>query len=227
MLNNEVSSKLIQHIVANNLGAGAKLPSIRELSLLFGCNPSQVRTGLIVLSAMGIVDMHSRAGSFVKKLSPEDLDTLFVLFFRLGMLGRQADITNLYEVKTLLDKEIFFSAVKYRTDRDLYELQMILDRQKDSINDTKGYVAADEAFHVRLAQIIRNPLVLFLLETIQGMIRPYRLDHFTAKIRNESYQDHLRVFEAIRDQDEAAARDLAVIHSRNRLERLAAGRAAS
>jgi DNA-binding GntR family transcriptional regulator len=62
-----------------------------------------VRTGLITLAALGIIDMHPRAGSFMKELSPEDPDTLFVFFFRLGMPGKQADTIHLYDVKALLD----------------------------------------------------------------------------------------------------------------------------
>ncbi|MFA6507535.1 MAG: FCD domain-containing protein [Treponemataceae bacterium] len=224
MLENDIAGKLIQHIVDNNLKAGSKLPSIREFATMWECNPSQVRTGLITLSAMGIVDMHSRAGSFVKQLSSGDMDTLFVLFFRLGMIGKHGDTINLYEVKRLLDKEIFCNAAKYRTDRDLIELELILERQRALLSDTKPFVLIDEEFHVRLAQIIRNPLIEFLIGAIQGMIRPYRLENFTPQICRESYDGHLRIFDAVRDHNEAEAEKLAVGHATLRLQRLAMAR---
>ncbi|MDP3176840.1 MAG: FCD domain-containing protein [Spirochaetaceae bacterium] len=220
MLTNEIALKLIQYIVDRNLQVGSKLPSIRELTTLLDCNASQARTGLITLAALGIIDMHARAGSFVKELSPQDLDTLFVLFFRLGMLGKQTDMIGLYDVKALLDKEIFMNAVQYRTENDLIELEENLARQALLFGDIKAFVAADEEFHVKLARIIRNPVVLFLLEAIQVMLRPYRYENFNADICKDAYQGHVRLFKAIRTKNEAEAEKVAVLHTQPRLNRL-------
>jgi DNA-binding FadR family transcriptional regulator len=222
MLTNAIALKLIQYIVDNNLQVGSKLPSIREMSVLWDCNSSQVRTGLITLAALGVIDMHPRAGSFVKQLSPSDLDTLFVLFFRLGMLGKQADTMNLYSVKALLDREIFLNAIKYRTEIDLYDLEENLSIQADSFGDIKAFVHADEDFHIRLAQIIRNPLVLFLLEAIQMMLRPYRYGNLNQDICMESYRSHIQLFEAIKSQNETDAERIAVLHTLPRMLRLKA-----
>ena len=224
MLHNAIALKLIKYIVDKNLTAGMKLPSIRELSALWECNASQVRTGLITLAALGMIDMHPRAGSFVKELSANDLDTLFVLFFRLGMLGKQTDMINLYDVKALLDKEVFLNAVRYRTENDLLDLEHNLTRQAGSFDDIKAFVAADEEFHIRLAQIIRNPVVLFLLEAIQVMIRPYRYENFNRDTCEEAYQGHMKLFKAIRAKNETDAEKIAVLHTQPRLARLKAGR---
>ncbi len=222
MLTNTVALKLIQYIVDNNLQVGTRLPSIREMATLWDCNQSQVRTGLITLAALGVIDMHPRAGSFVKQLSPGDLDTLFVLFFRLGMLGKEADTINLYAVKALLDRETFLNAIKYRNENDLYDLEENLARQAESFNDSKAFISADEEFHTRLAQIIRNPLVVFLLEAIQVMLRPYRLENFNAEICEEAYKSHIKLFEAIKTQNETDAEEIAVLHTQHRMQRLKA-----
>lgn len=222
MLTNTIAVKLIQYIVDKDLQVGTKLPSIRELALLWDCNSSQVRTGLITLSALGVIDMHPRAGSFVKQLSPSDLDTLFVLFFRLGMLGKEADTINLYAVKALLDKEIFLKAIKYRTDDDLFHIEANLARQADSVADCNAFVDADEQFHLLLAQIIRNPMIVFLLETVQVMLRPYRYQNLTSDICRESYESHIKIYEAIKTQNETDAEHIAVLHTQPRIQRLKA-----
>ncbi|HCM28432.1 MAG: hypothetical protein A2Z99_09085 [Treponema sp. GWB1_62_6] len=222
MLTNTVAIKLIQYIVDNDLQVGTKLPSIREMAALWDCNQSQVRTGLITLSALGVIDMHPRAGSFVKQLSPSDLDTLFVLFFRLGMLGKDADTVNIYAVKALLDKETFINAIKYRTDDDLFNLEANLARQEESLGDCKAFVALDEEFHMFLARILRNPLIVFLLETIQVMLRSYRYRNLTPDICRESFQSHLRLYEAIKVQNETDAEKVAALHTLPRFQRLKA-----
>jgi DNA-binding FadR family transcriptional regulator len=227
MLTNTIALQIIQYIVDNNLSVGTRLPSIRELATIYESNPSQVRTGLITLAALGIIDMHPRAGSFVKQLSPGDLDTLFVLFFRLGMLGKQEDTINIYAVKALLDREIFLNAIKYRTDNDLYELNLNLARQERVLDDCPAFIEADEQFHVLLARISRNPLVVFLLEAVQGMLRPYRNENFTPEICRESRESHLVVLKAIETQNEEDAEKIAILHTQAGMQRLRARREAS
>ena len=224
MLNNAEALKLIQYIVDNNLPVGSRLPSIRELAALWDCNPSQVRTGLITLSALGLIDMHPRAGSFVKQLAPSDLDTLFVLFFRLGMLGKQEDAVNIYSVKALLDREIFVNAIKYRTDNDLFVLEENLARQAGCIEDCRAFIEADEEFHVLLARISRNSLIVFLLEAIQGMLRPVRIENFTPDICRESWESHRKVYESIKTQNEAEAAEVAMLHTQAGMQRIRAKR---
>lgn len=220
MQENDIAFKLITYIVDNELTVGSKLPSIRELAALWQCNQSQVRTGLISLSTLGIIDMHSRAGSFVKQLSPSDLDTLFVLFFRLGMLGKDSDTINIYAIKTILDKETIHNAIKYRTDNDLFQLEENLALQAASLDDCDAFVYADEEFHVYIAQISRNPLIVFLLEAIQVMLRPYRHKNLTKEICRQSYESHVAILEAIRTKNEEDAERVAILHTATRIQRL-------
>lgn len=226
MLDNEIAGRIVQYIVDKRLSPGSKLPSIREFAASWGCNPSQIRTGLITLSAMGVIDMHSRAGSFVKQLTPHDMDALFVLFFRLGMLGSKSDTINFYEVKTLLDLHVFPNAARYRTDRDIYDLDLIVARQRRMLEEPLTFIDEDEAFHKRMAKIIRNPLIEFLLDVVQGMIRPYRRENMTPAICRAAFDDHTAVMDAIRDGDAGTAERIASVHSKRRLQLLELERAA-
>ncbi len=220
-MDNAVALRLVDYIAAHELAPGAKLPSIRELASQLDCNQSQIRTGLITLSALGIIATHPRAGSFVKALAPGDLDSLFSLIFQLGMLGKDADPGNLYSVKTMLDKEIFINAIRYRTQEDLHALEDNLIRQSTCIDACDDFVLADEAFHLMLGRISRNPLVVFLLEAVQSMLRPYRHRNLTPDICRESYESHLRIYRAIKEKDEENAERIAVEHTLPRLKRLA------
>ncbi len=224
MLDNEIAGRIVQYIVDNQLAPGTKLPSIREFASSMGCNPSQVRTGLIALSAMGVIDMHSRAGSFVKQLTPGDMDALFALFFRLGMLGNNPDTMNFYEVKTILDLNVFPAAARYRTDRDIFDLDQIVARQSAVVETPIEFLAIDEEFHKRMAKIVRNPLIEFLLDVVQGMLRPYRQVHLTPPVCRAAYDDHVAVMGAIRDGKSEDAERIAAVHSRRRMQLLAIAR---
>ncbi len=174
----------------------------------------------IVDNALGVIDMHSRAGSFVKRLAPRDLDTLFVLFFRLGMLDKEADTADIYAVKTLLDVETFRNAIKYRTENDLFRLEENLAAQAKVLDDCKAFVDADEKFHLHIAEISRNPLIVFLLEAVQVMLRPYRYKNLRPELCGESYKSNVAIFEAIKAKNESDAECVAVLHTSARIQRL-------
>lgn len=220
MAANAIALKLVQFIADNNLQTGSKLPPIRELAAMLDCNPSQARSGLITLSALGVVEMHPRAGSFVKRLSPSDLEMLFSLFFRFGMPGEQTDIAGAYTVKMMLDREILMNAVKYRTMNDLFHLEENLNVQAGCLDDINAFIAADEDFHRYLAQIIRNPLLVFFQEAVFVIIRPYRRKNLTAAGNRESYLSHIKLYQAIKDQNQTEIEKLSVLHSMARLNHL-------
>lgn len=219
-MSSNAAFSLVQYIVANELSVGAKLPSVRELVPLLGFNRNQVRAGLITLQALGVVDMHPRAGAFVKGVAAEDLNTLFLLFYRFGMPGGSNDVANVYSIKTLLDREIFTYAARYRTENDLFALEQNLSRQAEYLNDVPAFVAADEDFHRGLGRIARNPLLDFFQEAILVMLRPCRLSHLTPEVNAESYNSHSQLLSVIKAKDERRAEELASQHTTVRLRRL-------
>lgn len=220
MLTNSAAFELVQYIASNDLQIGAKLPSIRELALQMNCGKSRVRTGLIGLAALGVVDLHPRAGAFVRSLSPHDLDALLTLLFRFGMPGVKTDVIGAYTVKMLLDREIFVDAARFRTESDLFKLEHDLELQEKSFEDNRSYTEADEAFHRHLALISRNALLALFQDVVLSMIRSYRHKHLTAQGNQESYRSHLALFEAVRSRDEEKAERIAAQHTMQRLRKL-------
>lgn len=212
--------QLVQYIVTHELQVGAKLPSVRELSDILECNKNQVKSGLSTLEALGVIDIHPRAGAFVKRVSPGDLDTIFLLFYRFGMPGERTDITNIYSIKTLLDREIFTYAARHRTESDLYKLEQNLHRQSGCLGDISAFIQADEDFHRCLSAVCRNPLLDFFQEAVVVMIRPYRMAHLTPTVNEESYRGHCALFAAVKARDVEGAEQLAAQLTMPRLRRL-------
>ena len=113
-IHDQIIEGIEREITAGVLPVGAKLPSVRELSVSLGVNPNTVQKALTVLDSAGvIVSTHGR-GSFVaenaaekiKKRSMPELEALKELAARLVGSGVPAvDIMAAVEQAVLTVKE--------------------------------------------------------------------------------------------------------------------------
>lgn len=207
---------IIDLIEKKELKSGDKLPSIGELAKMWGCNHSQVRTGLIIVSALGLIETHPRSGSFVRTPDNQEIEKIFTLLVRLTLGRENPVLLNLYELKCMIDEEIFRVAATNRNDTEVVILQEVLTKQRDAIDSARDFVRLDEDFHVRVAEIARNPLLTRLLELVQAMVRSDRIARQTREMRDAIINEHQELYFAIRDQDVDRATELGYHHANRR-----------
>ncbi len=223
MENTDRAFDIISYIVDNGFKPGDKLPSIRTLATQMQCSPSEVRSGLITCAALGIVQTHARAGSFLSQIDNKRVESLFSLLVKFGMDYSSPVIMDIYQLKTMLDAELFPLAAKYRTPEEVIELRQILDRQEAAIDDARRFIELDEAFHLKVAVISRNNLAPILLGTLHAMLRENRLNNPEgAQSRPFVLKDHRALFDAIVAQDSEHIAELARMHSQRRIRELSA-----
>ena len=214
---------IISYIVDNGLKHGDKLPSIRTIAAKMDCSPSEVRSGLLTCAALGIVQTHARAGSFLSQLDNAKIADIFALLIKFGMDYSSPVIMDIYQLKTMLDAELFPLAANYRTPEELIELRQILDDQEKYMDDTRKFIELDEAFHLKVAHISRNSLACVLLGELQAMLRADRLSNQdAAQSRPDVLADHRGLFDAILHQDVERIAELARQHSLRRVRALSA-----
>jgi len=115
--------KLIRYINENNLREGDKLPSIREFSTLWEMGQSQIRSGMIKASALGVISMESRSGSYVREFDFSEVISIFALLFEESFSKYHPRLLDLYDLKTVLECGIVKKAVKVVTPEDLYQAE--------------------------------------------------------------------------------------------------------
>ncbi len=217
---NNQEDKFIFHLVrfirSHNLSSGDKLPSIRDFSQEMDISQSQVRSGIMKASALGLVEMRSRSGCYVAKMDLTTLISTFSLLFEASSMNSAHPLFELYELKTTLERGIMKRVAKIRTIEEMVELKQIIDSM-DSAETQEDMIRIDEQFHSKIAQISRNSLYYSLINVIQAMLRETRL-LYTDYIAEweQAVKDHKVMFDAIRDQDEDRAAHLAEILSNRR-----------
>lgn len=217
---NEVVLNLVKYINVFGLKEGDKLPSIRKLAEDWDVSPSVVRSGLLRASTLGLIRMHPRAGSFVQRFDFSHIGNMFSLLFEVAMSQAEPRILHLYQLKTVLEVEMFRIAASIATPEEIFELKKTLEGMED-LETQESFVQRDEDFHLTVAAIARNPIIETVFRAVLAMLRPDRLSNpFKKETRLEIVQDHKNLYQAICDKDPQRASSLAANHSDRRVREL-------
>ena len=214
----KVVFSLVKEIKEDNLAPGDKISSIRTYSEKLGLTQSKIRSGLMKAEAIGLIKIVPRSGCFVSEIDISNMIDIFVLLFEAMYMNEQSPLFELYELKTSLERGISKRVARIRTIEDLAELKQILDSM-DETNELSEMVRLDELFHNKLATSSRNTLFISLIKVIHAMLRESRLnyDDYVSEFP-QSRDEHHKLFEAIKEQNEEFAGELAEKHSNRRKE---------
>jgi DNA-binding FadR family transcriptional regulator len=198
-----VRDQLTTLIETGELQLGAKLPSEQELARSFGVSRAVVREGLVSLRSIGLVESRPGAGTFVRSARPT----------RSGFLlaGRYTS-DELHEVRSHIEIPGAGLAARRRTAEHLRLLEEIVARHAET-QEADAWVRDDVLFHVTLAEATGNSLhVRFIAE-----LRELQIEMTLTMARMSGglaapIAEHVPILEAVRRQDEAAARAAMTVH---------------
>lgn len=210
-----VSDLLVEHILgfvkAGRLRPGDKLPSERELAERFGVSRPTVREAMRGLSVLGVLEIRHGGGAFVTALDAADLLKPLNFFLSLS----DVSIEKLYEARVLIEGELSALAAERADDALCEELEQMIARQVEVIDDVDAYLALDSAFHERIASTSENP---FLARAAQSMnvlgIEFRRASAEAGHGQKRSIEDHRNILAALRDRAPEAARQAMCNHMR-------------
>ncbi|MEO0943372.1 MAG: GntR family transcriptional regulator [Pseudomonadota bacterium] len=190
--------ELRTRIFSGELAAGSDhLES--ELADLLEMSRTPVREAVLTLEAQGLLAMRPRKGVRILPLSPEDM-------------------AEIYDVLTELESHAAERAASLGySEEDLKILAGAIDDMEAAIaaSDLDGWADADERFHRELVRLAGNSRIQAIVAMMSDQVRRARTTTlFMRPLPTKSNKDHRRVYQAIRDGDEATARD---VHRQHRL----------
>lgn len=213
----EVAEIIYEMIRTGQLNAGDKLDSVQQLAEKFQVGRSAVREALTSLRAMGLVEMRQGEGTFVKEFEKDQIT--FPL--STAILMNKKDIANLVEVRKIIEIGTARAAATKRTDEDLLAIERALAEMKNAGGNEELGEKADLKFHLAIAESSQNPLLFNLMERVSGlMVETMRETRKVWIFSNQTtfellYDQHLAIYEAIKEQNEEKAMQLMLIHLEN------------
>ncbi len=212
----ELARQLIdQVLLSGKYGVGDRLPSERLLASELGVGRSAVREALKSLSLLGLIDVRQGSGSYVRATESEILPRVLDW----GILLGSKRLQDLSEAELYLEPAVARIAAKRRQKADLAKLRSVL--QKVDRRPTNAKVSDVVSFHIELAAITRNEMLMSLVCNMQALMEAWTTRVVEAAGGKYPGQDeHRDVYEAVALGDPEAAEQAMIAHLINGADRL-------
>ncbi|MFJ2785978.1 MULTISPECIES: FadR/GntR family transcriptional regulator [unclassified Streptomyces] len=165
----QAAERLRDQIVRGHWPVGTKLPGETTLAGELGVGRSTVREALRALAGAGLVRPRQGAGVFVIATRPvEDWPARL----------RAAEVSDVYEVRTLVEVEAARLAALRRTDEDVTAMRAALAgrRAAGGGDDDTAFVDADITLHTAVVAAARNPVLTDLFAEFTPVLRQGLVD---------------------------------------------------
>lgn len=205
-LGDAVIERLTQAIVDGRLKPGDPLPSEGQIAAQFGISKPIARESLRELAAMGVIQVQQGKISRVRAVDSGPL----ARFYRFAIGNTRQGLMESVELRRMLEPQIAELAARRRTVADLAILDEILRRMEMSLGDVQAWIVADLAFHVQIANMSHNRLVVLQLKGLEPVVREMmgRFNARTARSMDDwrvTFARHALIAEALKVGDPAAA----------------------
>lgn len=191
---------------------GARV-NIDSVARQLGVSPTPVREALARLESEGLLVKEALRG------------------YTVAPLLEAVDVSNLYDLRLLLEPAAAASAATRVTDVVLGELDALAndlraatdDEQKNgtSRDSFRQYVMDDAEFHGVIAAASGNPLLADAIDRLHAQVQLYRI-HFPSELLAETNVEHETILSALRKGDAKAAQEAMRAHLEQSRKRLAA-----
>ncbi|MBV9172164.1 MAG: FadR family transcriptional regulator [Chloroflexi bacterium] len=210
-------SRIYEHIVdqihalirEGRWAPGDQIPPERELAERFKVSRTSVREALRALEMQGVIESRQGGGTFVRTADTEAL----VPPLAAAILRGQRELTEVLEVRELIEPGIARLAAARATGEHIAELSQLLERQRDCIAHGRPFVDEDTAFHYTLARAADNHILLRLHNVILDLLRESRQSYLHVPDRpRTSLRGHEAILAAVVAHDAEAAYAASLAH---------------
>jgi GntR family transcriptional repressor for pyruvate dehydrogenase complex len=215
-LSTEIVRRILEYLLAGEIQPGGKIPPERKLAQVFGVGRSVVREALKSLTLLGLIEVRPGDGNYLCRSESE----LLPQSIEWGLLLGERRVADLIEARHHLEVILAGLAAARRTEDDLAVLQTYID-QMQAASDTATFVAADLAFHIRVAEAASNLSLLQIMASIRSLLHVWITRVRAAEVDNRrSTDEHEQVRRAIEAADPEAARAAMEAHMDSATRRL-------
>lgn len=201
----EIVEEIVEMIKTNNMQAGDKLDSVKDLASRFAVSTTPVREALGALEAGGIIEVKHGSGIFIKDVNEKMTNSI-----TLKLLAEKDNLLNILELRRGLEIEGAFLAAKRATDDDIAKLQNIFVELNEEIM-AKGVAANyDLEFHSSIIKATHNPVFINVYDTVtnifyEGLKSTHEIFSKTLGPRLIILDEHELIFNYIKDKNPEAA----------------------
>jgi len=202
-LSDNLAQNISKFIHNNRYAPGDRLPSITELSSMFGVGQPTMREAIKKLETYGVVNVKHGSGIFVG----DHHNRLFVSNpIVLNDIPIKKVLLDLIDARLSIEMQTISLASKNITSKNLERMESFLQKAKESFEDDDILNRSNMSFHLEIAAASGNVVLHQMLGVFLSLYRDeqqFLLHVFRSKERD--HKQHVKIFEALRDKDKELA----------------------
>lgn len=219
-LADQVTAALKAHIANGDVLPGSRLPTEPALAERYGVSRTVIREAISRLKSAGLVEVRQGSGMVVSEGAHIKAFTI-----DLDVSGSIEAVLRVTELRRGIEGEAAALAAQRRTSEQLAAIEQALKNIELAELEGRDGVQEDLAFHLSISRATGNPLYPSMHEFITQFIRDaIRITRSNEERRwdlaRAVHLEHVAVYSAIAAADPEAARNAALTHIRNAVERL-------
>jgi GntR family transcriptional repressor for pyruvate dehydrogenase complex len=187
---------------------GQRIPSERKLSESLGVGRSVVREALKSITLLGLVEVRQGDGTYLKSTESD----LLPQAIEWGLLLGAKRTRDLVEARRYLEVVLAGLAAERRDEAALGGLRDCVQRMHASRDDPAGFVAADMAFHLQIAEAAGNETLFQVMTSVRSLLLVWMTRVGPTVGLGLSADEHDPIYRAIEAGDAAAARTAMEAH---------------
>ncbi len=210
----EVIVGIEEMLKSNNMQAGDRLQSEKELSLYFGVSKTAVREALSALQAAGLIEVKHGSGIFVRNVNEQLTNPL-----KLKLFANRGSILQIMELRRGMETEGAFLAAQRADPADIARIKTCLLEMGEKIHKAENNFYDDHRFHCALISATHNATYSNVYDTIAEIFNE-AICNLREKIsfdvsEGNVLEEHRLIDDAIKKRQPERARDLMLKHLDN------------
>ncbi|HEY6737477.1 MAG TPA: FCD domain-containing protein [Actinopolymorphaceae bacterium] len=194
----EAQRRLRDYIAANGLVPGDALPPEGDMARKLGISRLSLREATKSLETLGVVKSVAGRGLFVGSFTLEPILEQLPYTFDL----HEEALSEVLQVREAMECGLIVRAREAMTERDIADLEHILDEMSEACRRGDSTAEIDRRFHLRLFAPLENTLVIALLELFWELF--HRLEREFPSGDQHSVDVHRGIVAALRSHDPSA-----------------------
>lgn len=209
----KIVSQIRQLFADGTLKPGEKLPSERELAIVFNVSRTSVREALRTMAALDLVEIKVGCGVFVKEAMLHSVmnnaaHTLVI---------SQDEVRSLFEIRRVLETRAAAWAALRASEEEIAYLAGLVKEARISVKSKKNDIDTasiyDKRFHSTVLSISQNQVLVKIMSGIFDVLDRVRIRSATVPGRvAQSINDHEEIAEAIAARDPERAMEAMYVH---------------
>jgi len=204
----DVLFQLQEYLIKEKTSAGQKLPSERELALLFDVSRVSIREALAILESKGLVERKVGGGTFSMGTAN------FAVTSLMQEVAKKRDmVREPMEVRRVMEPKLARLAASNVSGKLLLKLKTNLNRQKQKLTKGQDITDLDREFHFTIATATNNSIFTKLVEAMRDALEDTRAKSLQAQGgADASYRGHEAIYAALESRDPDKAEEAMTAH---------------